>query len=173
MPGRKANHTDTRQVTAQVKARWALHLRSMNLTYDQIAAAILPCPAHTRLGGRLDCVMCYGPLYTNRGGAKRAVDRALAEQHPDTAAERTLMKQTMTAQLDLLIAAAMRLGAAMLESGQTIPAGMMEAQRNLVRLLDRKAKLWGLDAPSRVVITTELDEQIALAVEQLMDSIAT
>lgn len=165
--------TSARRITAQVKARYALHLRTMNLSYSEVAESWMPCPAHVRAGARADCALCYGPLYANRGGAQKAVERALAEQHPDTAAERTAMKQTMTAQLDLAIAAAMRLATVLLEAGQLIPPGMMEAQRNLVRLLDRKAKLWGLDAPNRVVITTELDEQIALAVEQLMDSIGT
>lgn len=158
----------TRATTAQVKARYALHLRALALSFDAIAASTLPCPAHVRVGGRTDCDVCLTPLYSGRSSAKKAVDRALAEQHPDTAAERTLMKQTMTEQLDMAIAAAMRLATVLLEPGQIMPAGMMEAQRNLVKLLDRKAKLWGLDAPNRVVITTELDEQIEQAVEQLV-----
>jgi hypothetical protein len=162
-------------VTTKVKTEHALHLRALGWAYDQIAAAFIPCPYHRQLLGMgvADCALCFGPMYTNRSAARKAVMRALAEEHPDTAAERVAMRQEMTAQLDLAIRAAIRLASTIVESGQRIPDGMMEAQRNLVRLLERKAKLWGLDAPNRVVITNELDEQIEQAVEQLVASMQT
>lgn len=155
-----SSNTAHKALAARKRVR-AVQLRSMGRTFDQIAAAMLPCFTHRSTEGDPQCDECL-PMYANRSSAKRAVDAALADEYAATADTREQMRRHQLAQIDLLL---QRVMPEALGSGP----GHLEAQRNALRALDRRAKLLGLDAPSRVQITSELDEQIEELMNQLTE----
>lgn len=141
----------------------AVHLRALGQTYEQIAQALLPCPPHERAGGDRTCVERGGgclPMYAHRRAAKAAVDRALEQEYAAGADTRDQLRRHQLAQIDLLLQGVMRdaLGA----TDDRHPARLAA-----VRYLDQRAKIMGLYAPTRVVVTDELDAKIAELLEDL------
>lgn len=135
----------------------------MGWTFDAIAAAYLPCERleHREAGGLASCPECL-PMYTNRSAAKKAVDRALADEYGQGASTREQYRRQQLAQLDLLLSSKMPEALGRSDSAN-------EAARVVLRALDRRARLLGLDAPTRVQVTTELDMQIEELVTRLAD----
>lgn len=155
--------TSQRTLAARVlsdrKAIRAMELAAGGMTADAIAHSLLPCDDH-RPQGRQDCAACL-PMYADRSGAKRAIDRMLAREYALGAASREQLRQHHLAQIDLLLRAKMPDA---LNNGSP---SSNEAARVVLRALDRRARLLGLDAPARVTVTTELDAQIEELVAQL------
>lgn len=150
-PSRPAN------ALAKLKQAHAVRLRAGGQSFQQVADAWLPCLDHRRDGADRSCPNCVGPMYGHRASAKRAVDAALEQEYAAGQDTREQMRRHQLAQVDLLLQAAM-------------PAALgkdWEAARVATRLLDRRAKLLGLDAPARVTITTEVDQAIEDLVAQL------
>jgi hypothetical protein len=148
----------SRAFIAKRKRTRAVQLRAMGRSFDAIAQALLPCDDH-KPEGRHDCQVCQ-PMYSHRSSAKRAVDAALEEDYGATAETREQLRRHHLSQVDLLLSRAMR-------EAMGTGDGHHEAGRLVVRLLDRRAKLLGLDAPSRVQVTTEMDREIDELLEAL------
>lgn len=174
---------DARRAALSARRRaYAMELRSMRRTYEQIAAAVLPCDEHRRVGGiepaqcaelhafarqvdgpqshPVDCL----PMYANRKGAQRAVLQALAEGYQLTEADKETMRQEQLATSDLVLRK-------MLTDALTgpTPVDRARAATAVARLLERQARLAGLDAPTRVSIDPELDDAVASALAELSD----
>ena len=144
---------------AQRKALHAVKLRARGLSLDAIAAARLPCPYHAARGngdGVDTCSDCL-PMYAHRSSAMRAIERQLEQEYAAGQETREQLRRHQLLQIDTLMQTAMP--AAM--------GGDWEAARTCVRLLDRRARLLGLDAPARVQVTTELDQQIDALLQEL------
>lgn len=154
-----------RDALATRRQTHAVLLRSCGLTYQAIADSVLPCPTHTyhhlapTEWGKRSCKACR-PMYANRSSAKRAVDAALEQEYAAGADTREQLRRAQLAQLDALLARTM-------VEALGFGDGHLEAGRNAVRYLDRRAKLLGLDAPARLAITSELDQQILELTERL------
>lgn len=155
-----AHATPQRAALAARRQRRALHLFVLGATYAEVAASLLACQDHLP-HGRPGCPECL-PMYADRSGAKKAVERALLEDHSMAAADRESGRRIMLAQIRAVISRAM---AKALEDSE----GDLEAMRTLVRLWDRQSKLMGLDAPTRVTVTPELDLELEAAVALLME----
>lgn len=136
----------------------AVHLRSLGLTYEEIAATVLPCPDHAPTA-RPGCPQCL-PLYRDRSAAHKAVARALEREYDVTSEGARALKQQQLAQIALLLRTAMRAAI----------GGNWVAMREARHLLDRRARLLGLDAPQRHVVTTELDAEIEAMMDQLAEA---
>lgn len=144
--------------TAVLREARAVELRSLGWSYDMIASALLPCPEHQPKGDR-DCERCQR-MYATKAGAFKAVQRALAREYDTTSEGAQALKRHQLAQIDLLLRAAM-------------PAAIgrdWQAMREARHLLDRRARLLGLDAPQRHVVTSELDAEIEAMMDQLADA---
>lgn len=147
---------------AQLRETRAVYMRAvLRYTYQQIADALFPCPDHESVGGLAGCDLCE-PMYSNRGTAMRAVDRALARDYDAGEAARTTLRSTQLATIEQLLRKAVQDAL-----GKGAPQDRARAMLASVRLLERQAKLAGLDAPTRVTVTDELDEQIRQALEDL------
>jgi hypothetical protein len=96
-------------------------------------------------------------MYAHRASAKRAVDHALEQEYAAGQDTREQLRRHQLSQIDLLLQVTMAKAV----------GGDWEAARVATRLLDRRARLLGLDAPARVTITTELDQAIEDLVGQL------
>lgn len=156
--GRGRLHARERTRLAVLREGRAVDLRLAGMTYDQVAASLLPCSAHRGTEGDPRCERCE-PLYANASSARRAILRALDKSYALGAEGREQLRQQHLGQIDLLLRRAMR--AAL--------GGDWEAMRVATRLLDRRARLLGLDAPSRVTVTTELDQEIEALLDQLAE----
>lgn len=148
-------HARERKRLAVLREGRAVDLRLMGLTYDQVAASLLPCSLH-RPDGDPTCQQCQ-LLYSDASAARKAVLRALDKAYHAGAEAREALRQHHLGQIDLLLRRAMR----------SAMGGDWEALRGATRLLDRRARLLGLDAPKRHVVTTELDEEIRALMEAL------
>lgn len=137
----------------------ALLLRSLGWTYDRIAASLLPCDLHAKGGGAGEpgCDLCL-PMYASRAGAQKAVTAALADEYAAGQETREQQRRHQLAQIDLLLSKSM----------PAAVGGDWEALRGATRLLDRRARLLGLDAPARIAVTTELDAQIEALADELL-----
>lgn len=144
-----------RQLGAR-RANRAVQLRAMGFTYAAIAAHLLPCPDH-QPSGRQDCDACL-PMFRDKSAAKKAVDRALADEYASGSEAREKLRRQQLSRIDTLLTRVMR---------EALAPGGNDAARVAVRLLERQAKLLGLDAPTRVTVDTELDRQIEEALEAL------
>lgn len=159
--------TTARDVLARRRQAHAAWLRSMRWTYQEIADARLPCPQHegTDWGGVTTCPKCL-PMYADKSGARKAVEQHLADEYALTATGREQLRQEHLATLALIIREATtelqephRRGRHDVDRWRSAPA--------LIRALDQQARITGLYAPSRVQVTTELDEQIRAELEAL------
>lgn len=155
----------------------------MRRTYQQIADAVLPCPEHRDRGGidptqcalehetrrvvdgpdaaPIDCV----PMYSGRSGARRAVEQGLAEAYSITEADRDRLRREHLATIDTALQRLMRD-----TIGSTDPMDRARAANAVARLLERAAKLTGLDAPTRVTVTSELDDELSAALADLAET---
>lgn len=155
----------------------------MRRTYQQIADATLPCDEHRPIGGidpeqcrlahetaravdgpdshPIDCM----PMYANRGTARRAVLEGLAEGYQISESDRDDLRREWLATIDT---ATQRLMRDVLSPGD--PIDRARAASAVVRLMDRAAKLTGLDAPTRVTVTDELDEDLSAALAALAET---
>lgn len=113
-----------------------------------------------RLAGQPYEVIARECGYASRASAWKAVQRALVDEHGDVDANRSALRLEMVGQLDLLWRRAMK---RVMQDG----SDAMRAVDSAARVLDRKARLLGLDAPTKVELTTELDEEIDRLVEQM------
>lgn len=95
-------------------------------------------------------------LGTDRSNAAKIVRRALEREHSEAVA---LMRQVEGERLDRL------------QRGLWLQAtqGDVQAAMGVLRVMERRARLFGLDAPARVQVTTELDAEIDSLVQQLAD----
>lgn len=141
-----------------------MELRSLRRTFEQIAASTLPCDAHRPAGGYAGCPACITPLYANRKGAQRAVQEALAQGYQLTEADKETMRQEQLATSDVLLRK-------MLSDAltSTEPIDRARAVTAAARLMERQARLAGLDAPTRVSIDPELDDAVAAALAELSE----
>jgi hypothetical protein len=142
------------------KAVHAVKLRAQHLTYDEIAQALLPCSPEHQPDGKPWCDACV-PMYGHRSSAKRAVDAQLAQEYAAGSETREQQRRQQLAEIDLILAR-------LIPQAIGHSAEQQEAARSVVRYLDRRAKLLGLDAPARVQITTEMDAQIEALADQLL-----
>lgn len=62
-----------------------------------------------------------------------------------------------------------RLDALQIPAWRKAQAGDMGAARVVIRIIERRCRLLGLDAPVRVTVTTELDEEIDALLAQLSE----
>lgn len=145
------------------RQRRAVTLRVINrLPYAEIARRLLPCDLHAP-NGDPECPLCER-LYSGPGPASRAVRKRLAEDFPPpTGEERDAYVREEQALLDALIRRAV---ADALEPGGS-SEDRHRAMGSVDRLMRRKAALLGLDAPTQVHVTAELDEQIEAAIALL------
>lgn len=99
--------------------------------------------------------------YANRSGAKKAVERGLRQEYEAATESREALRQTMHARLERLLVGSWKAAA----------AGDRNAVQNVIALLDRIAKLHGLDAPAqhKLTVSSELDAEI----EQLITELAS
>lgn len=151
----------TAKVLAARREQLAVQMVLAGATYQAIADTLMPCPRHQvedqrALPGCPDC----RPMYASRASAYKAVRRALQRDYATTTAERDELRQLQLAQ----IATALR---AVWPRVLTAGKGQDRAILSAVRLLDRQSRLMGLDAPTRIELTTELDAEIERLVEQL------
>lgn len=143
------------------KAVRAVKLRAMHKTYEEIAQSLLPCTPDHEPDGKPWCEACV-PMYAARSSAKRAVDNQLALEYQAGSETREQQRRQQLAEIDLILARLIPQAIGHSDAQQ-------EAARSVVRYLDRRAKLLGLDAPARVSITTELDAQIEQLATDLMN----
>lgn len=150
--------TDRRRLErARMKADRAVHLRvAGRQTYQQIADALMPCPEHKRVGGAEDCTDCER-MYAGRAAAHKAVTRALADDRQAGEETRQLARDEHLSTLDVL------LRRSILDAISTTnsPSDRARAITAAARVLDQRAKVLGLYAPTKVEVTTELDLAIA------------
>jgi hypothetical protein len=101
--------------------------------------------------------------------AVRLVSNELARQAEEDTDERDRLRRETNMQLEACIKSVYR-KATNPESDEHLPA-----VRTLITVLDRRAKLNGLDAPTEVLVhnptQTELDQWVAMMVEQSMPNI--
>lgn len=170
----------TRHTIAERRRAYAVQLRSMRRTLQEIADAVLPCPEHQERGGiapdacramhdaarargngpLVDCL----PMYANREGARRAVEQGLTEQYPVSEHDRERIRQELVAASDLALKRVLRDVLAGADAGDRA-----RSAGAAVRLIDRIAKLTGADAPTRLVVTDELDDELAAALAELSE----
>lgn len=141
---------------ARQKADRAVHLRiAGRRTYQQIADALMPCPDHKGTNGVEDCPACER-MYAGRSAAYKAVQRALTEDQKAGEETRQQARTEHLATLDVLIARSIR---------DAVGAGSATDRSRAVaaaaKVLDQRAKVLGLYAPTKVEVTTELDMAIA------------
>lgn len=149
---------------ARRKADRAVFLRTAaRMTYAQIAEQLLPCPAHEPQGSP-DCELCER-LYANAGTARRAIIKALEAERHESSEMRKAAKAEHLATIDVLLSKAITDART-----STRPADRARAMTAAARLLDQKARLQGLYAPTQLQITDELDEQIRAELEALAET---
>lgn len=153
---------------AALKEGRAVQLRLLRYSYSQIAASLLPCPEHKPDGDQScadsehapRCVVLYP---SGKSAARKAVERALARDYPQEGEGRELLRAEQLGQIDAVLRNALRFAVNELRPD-------WEAARVAIKALDRRAKLLGLDAPTRVQVTTELDQRIDELLGQLDDA---
>ncbi|MFF4403826.1 hypothetical protein [Streptomyces sp. NPDC001404] len=97
--------------------------------------------------------------YSSRGAATKDLMRALEVRHAEQVAQAEVLRSVEAQRLDRLQAAAW---AAALQ-------GDLRAIETVVRIIDRRCRLLGLDAPARMEVLSidAIDEQIRLLTGQL------
>lgn len=157
--GRSRLHARERKRLAVLREGRAVDLRLLGMTYEQVAASLLPCSSHRGTEGDPTCSLCQVLYPGGASAARKAILRALDKAYALGQEGREQLRQQQLGQIDLLLRKAMR----------SAMGGDWEAARVATRLLDRRARLLGLDAPSRVQVTTELDQEIEALLDQLAE----
>lgn len=157
--------SSARAQLARRKLQRALFLRTvLQWSLQRIADSTLPCDVHVP-DGRPDCDLCVTPMYSSRGAVSKVITKALAEEFPLDAEAKEQAKREQLA----TIREAVRKMITDVLNGKDA-ADRARASNALERLLGRQAKLLGLDAPARVVVTEELDmaidQELAALLEQ-------
>lgn len=148
--------TPLQRQRAQAREQRAVELRLLGHTYEQIAHAMLCTNPEHRPDPDPSCGRCV-PLYRDKSAARKAVVRALGRDYALGAEGREQLRQTHLARLDLLYRRAARAAV----------QGEWEAARVAVRILDAQAKVLGIYAPSRLQITTEIDQEIEAMLDEM------
>ena len=104
-------------------------------------------------------------LGRSEGACRRAVSRRLVSLSQDEVTDTNLARQMMLEQLDGMIAAIILPASGIDKDGNPAPV-ILEAIDRMIRLLDQKAKLLGLNAAQKVDVTHRLE---AWAVESGYD----
>lgn len=158
-PANGRNGADERAASiAKRKRRQAVWLRNtLHMTLDEIARSPLPCQDHapyTRTG----CPECgTTPMWSHRSDASKALRHAMEKAYPLDADHREQLRREAMATVDLAIRDAKRI---LIDAKNMPPDVRLRAAQQLTRLLERQARMLGLDAPARVTLTDDLDEQI-------------
>lgn len=164
--------TPTARDIAERKRRQAVWLREhLHYTFERIAGEGLPCVKHAPFNVEPGCLECDPrPMYpSGRSAVRKAIMSALEQAYPLDSEHRDALRRDALLTIDL--------GVAKLKSDLIDPdndaADRARAANAMVRLLDRQARMTGLDAPSRVQIDEGLDEELrqelALLEEQLRE----
>ncbi|KAB7850133.1 hypothetical protein [Streptomyces mobaraensis] len=97
--------------------------------------------------------------YASRGAATKDLIRALEIRHAEQGAQAEVLRSVEAQRLDRLQAAAWALAL----------QGDLKAIETVVRIIDRRCRLLGLDAPARMEVLSidAIDEQIRLLTDQL------
>lgn len=164
---RTRQRNDAKEALHRVKASRAVMLRLLGQTFQQIADGPMPCVQHEP-AGRASCKACLPRLYDSRQSAHRAVQHELSARYGEGAEAREELRRHQLGQIDLLLATAMR-SATNPGTPERPNAGQWTAMLRATQLLDRRARLLGLDAPVRIVgqVTTEWESEISALVEQI------
>lgn len=149
---------------ARLKERRAVHQRLVLMqTYQQIADSLMPCPRHDARA-EPTCDECR-PMYGSRASAQKAVVRAIQADYSAAASEREHLRDELLGTSKLLLKQAV----ADALDAKASRGDRARAQVAAVRVMDRMAKLVGTDAPTRVTITDELDEELRQALAELQE----
>ena len=122
---------------AAVKGAQVLELRAAGYTFARIAEAV---------------------GYSSAASAKKAFDRAIAAEQGEQATQREEMRAQQNLRINRLLSACWG-------KATSDPTG--RAMTNAIRLLERQARLNGLDAPMNLKITDRMDEEIEALMAQL------
>jgi hypothetical protein len=161
----------TQRDIAERKRRQAVWLReNLHYSYDRIAADGLPCVQHAPYAVEPSCVECDPrPMYpSGRSAARKAIMSALEQTYPLDAEHRDALRRDALATIDLGVA---RLKHDIIDPDADA-ADRARAVNALVRLLDRQARMTGLDAPSRVQLDEGLDEELRQEIAALEAAVA-
>jgi hypothetical protein len=129
-----------RQDEAEVKALRAVELRLAGATFQRIAEA---------LG------------YADKSGAKKAYERALASLRDDLAPSIAQHRTEQLLRVETLLVGLWG------KARDPNNPDQLRATDSIRRLLERQAKLLGLDAPVKVQVSDEIDEQIEALLSQM------
>lgn len=142
------------RILARQKVDRATYLRVVaRMTWAQVAESLLPCPAHQPSGSG-DCSLCLR-LYASAGSACKAVSAHLREEESLSVELRDEARREHLATLDAVIRKTMT-DALTGDKAQD----RSRAATAALRAMDQRAKLLGLYAPTKIEVTTELDQQI-------------
>jgi len=139
----KANPTSVWRIDRHLRAIRAMNLRSIGWTWGDVASSAWPIDASG------EGVPGAGTLYDHRMQAQRAVDRLLMRY---AVREIEAYRLEMVEQLDTLIAGNFDAACGVI-NGQDTGMPVADAVRAVMFAMERKAKLLGLDAPSRAELT--------------------
>lgn len=114
------------KVTGALHEQKGLELRMRGYTYPQIAKE----------------------LGVSLGAAFRSVERGLARLRAENTEQAHQLREIESARLDIAMVQAMRI----LENSRK-PDQRLRAIDRVVKLIDRRARLWGLDAPTKHELT--------------------
>lgn len=155
-----AGSTLRRRAREFARQHQAFKLVCDGLSYARVAASPWPCTDHDDDGidaehANPDCPRCH--LYHDARGAHRAVQRYMQTERELTTNRKEELRERQLARLDRMWEGL----SAALQSGDT------DAVRAAVRLAEREARLMGLDAPTKVQVSDELDGEIEALMAQL------
>ena len=93
--------------------------------------------------------------------ARQAIERALADAAPDSIGDRSMLVKKASMTLDLLQS---RIMSKALDPKNPDQRGYLES---VLKILDRKAALFGLNAPSTMLLATPGDDELQSFISQL------
>lgn len=169
MPSNRGASPTQRDI-AERKRRQAVWLReSLHYTFDRIAGEGLPCVKHAPYAVEPSCAECDPrPMYpSGRSAARKAITSALEQAYPLDAEHRDALRRDALLTIDLAVT---KLKHDLIDP-EGDAADRSRAVNALVRLLDRQARMTGLDAPSRVQIDEGLDEELRQELQLLEEQV--
>jgi hypothetical protein len=155
---RRHQNRAIRNADAWARARRAAELRCLGWTFQRIADAQWVCPDHHPTADP-ECGRC-GRMYSTSIAASRSIQKTLAREYGTDSATVAAMRDVLAGQIELLLRA--KLPEAL--------GGSNQAALVCCRLFDRKAALFGLDAPvqAKITVSTEQDREIEALVAELV-----